>query len=636
MKKKTLPLLITSILLGITSAICAFSTTNDKEMRSVYADETKDLYIQVRNDTEIGVGDTVIITSGDHGIGALGGNPVYAMAKNVPGGNNDKTKFYFSSTNAIKFRVGAGYDGMSSYSFKSLNTESQEQDWWLKTYDRYLSYPRYEEIDGYDYGYNEDGHHLGTKGDIVYRHDLDEYSSWNLDFDENGYVYISRYGEENRYGVVNNPIAIKWNNSYVQDGYFGYFFGSSNVRILRKIDISDPNDFYFYIYKPGNKLHYEPNQTAVLDGLEMDVTYTGDNPTTFKVTYANESSFFTLGQASYEEQELYFSWCGIETSYNVTVDVEKTGEHYYYTMHEYNSISDLRGTYLLGDNYNDVTNVMNLSNLATSSGDAHAVSMAALANEYDTICDKNDLNQYITNVTNNVFEVVYDTDGYYVKIGENYLCRHDSGFTYYLLYLGNRANAFKVRLGLNGTLMTPENDVFICNHSQGSSGVYLNKNDYASANESKMVLFKKEFSSEEVSELETYRISFFSITNVCKNDGSTNTGSISWLTLSEGFEALSVDSQGYLACLNYVHNDEEAGSLNDMVDRYDYIISKYTTAVFPDFMNRIGANTHQDNYHASQDVLVMNNNIALIVVIIAISLSLSFVPLMMMKRRKTH
>ena len=67
-------------------------------------------------------------------INCLGGNPVFTTAAIVSGGNNDKTKVYFASTEATRFLVGSGYHGdISTYSFKSLKNPSKEQDRWLKS-----------------------------------------------------------------------------------------------------------------------------------------------------------------------------------------------------------------------------------------------------------------------------------------------------------------------------------------------------------------------------------------------------------------------------------------------------------------------------------------------------------------------
>lgn len=356
----------------------------------------------------------------------------------------------------------------------------------------------------------------------------------------------------------------------------------------------------------------------------------------FDVTYENDSNFFTPKTASYEDKRVYFDWCGIEMYYPVAVDMEITGEHYYNKLNTYSTPKDIRGTYLLGSDYDNATLVMDLSQIPAGESNARALKVTSLGDEYESICDKNDLNEFITTVTSNVFKIVYDTDGYYAKVGSSFICKYTSNpdYTYYLLYLGTKENAVKVKIGLNGTLMTPDNDVFIYCHSYGSDGIYLNKNDHVGSNEDKMVLYKKEFSSDESTQLETYRASFFTNTSACRDDNTTVTENIGWSTLANSFNGLSADSQGYLGCLTYVHNGEAAESLNDMVDRYDYIVSKYG---FNDFMNRGVANTLQNNVSSTNSVSlgINNSNIALVVtVIVVISSSTLFATLLFVKRKK--
>ena len=648
MKKK---LLISTSLLAISLGVFAsVGTGSNKEIIKTKADSSAyDLYVQVTDTTELDFGDTVLIACGDHAIGGLGGNPCFTYGNTVSGGNNDKTKFCVASTNAIKLKVVAGFNGYGSYAFQSLRTAAEESDHWLKTHDRYLSYANPIYIDGHAYGYHYDNINIQTKGDIIFKPVLDEYSSWNLDFDSEGYVYMSRYNETNRYGAegITNPISMQWNNAYTQGGYFSYSFGGSSMRILRKIDVSNPS-YYSNNWFPHapSKNHYEPNETAVLDGLVIEFSY--HNPVTtqsqiFRVSYDNEYNFFTLGKANYDTQRVYFQWCGVELDYPVKVDVDKTGEHYYNQLTTYTTPSDIRGSYLLGVEDSNELKVMKLSGIPTSEDDAKALPVETLpaitlSENKDVICDKNDLNEFVSEVTDNIFKIVYDTDGFYVKYGSSYLCRHDTGHTYYLLYLGNKESSFKVRVGLNGTLMTPENDIFIYDHSYGSSGIYLNKNNHVNSNESEMVVFKKEFSTDEGDQLENYRISFFNNTNACRSDGSTVLEDINWTLLANTFNySLSVDSQGYLANLTYDHNAEESGSLRDLADRYDYIVSKYTTSVFPDFMHRIEANTLQNNYQSLSnynELSDMNNNSMFVIVSIA-TFSTLFV-LFIIARKRRH
>ena len=65
-----------------------------------------------------------------------------------------------------------------------------------------------------------------------------------------------------------------------------------------------------------------------------------------------------------------------------------------------------------------------------------------------------------------------------------------------------------------------------------------------------------------------------------------------WERLETEFGTLSADARGYLANLTYTHNAETSGTAKDIVDRYDYIISKYTDLW--DFMDRKSASSYQN------------------------------------------
>ena len=644
MKSLTRSILLSSTLVAIAAGALVSLNLSSGSITKVNASGAKELYVQVTDAGDLKVGDTAIIACGDRAIGGLGGNPCYTFARQVDGGNNDKTKFYFDSTEAIKFEVGTGYTGLGSFSFKSTKTAAEETDYWLKTSNRYLSYIDPIEIDGHWYGYHYDDITIQTKGDIIFRKDLDEFSSWNLDIDSEGYAYLSRYNEENRYGTEghDDPITINYDRPSSTYELFGYYTGGSNIRIFRKVDLSEVKDTYAYIYKSGNKSHYEPNETAVLTGLEMDVTlYFKDNTTaTYNVKYSNETSYFTLGTASYADQEVSFSWLGFEFSYSAEVKATLHDEHYYNDVSDHSKPKDIRGTYLLGANHEDITYLLNLSTIGQNVYQSGIPSVVSLGSEMTSICDKDDeYGQDIANVVNNVFEIVYHVDGYYIKIGNKYLCRENpNNYNYYYLYLDTIENAFKVEQGNDGHLVTPDNDIFVYFFQPGAVGVYLNRNGSVSSNEEAMVLFKKEFSSDESIELETYRSSFFSNTNVCRNDGTTVLATLvsNWSTLASSFTNLSTDSQGYLACLTYIHNDEVALSLNDLVDRYDYIVSKYSGDGCTDFMNRSAANTLQNNVQSINNITLDNNmgvNVTVILTIVSMSL-LSISGFIVMRKRR--
>lgn len=136
-------------------------------------------------------------------------------------------------------------------------------------------------------------------------------------------------------------------------------------------------------------------------------------------------------------------------------------------------------------------------------------------------------------------------------------------------------------------------------------------------------LFKLATTSAVTQELDSYRQEFALQTAVCDSTGvDKNITADIWNGLSDSFNALSYDAQGYLANLTYEHGKETKDSLKDIVDRYDYIISKYPE--FEDFMSRKVANTYEDHYPSNGNSVEMtssNKVNGIVVGVIALSAS---------------
>ena len=151
-------------------------------------------------------------------------------------------------------------------------------------------------------------------------------------------------------------------------------------------------------------------------------------------------------------------------------------------------------------------------------------------------------------------------------------------------------------------------------------------------------LFKLATTSTVTQELDSYRQEFALQTAVCDSTGvDKNITSTIWDGLRDSFNALSYDAQGYLANLTYEHGKETKDSLKDIVDRYDYIISKYPE--FEDFMSRKVANTYEDYYPSNGNSVKMissNKVNGIVVGVIALSSSslIALVVFLNLKKKK--
>ena len=136
MKKSGLIILLSSVLaIGVTSFAVSLNK-NDVEVEATPNNEMQ-LFVQVRDESDLTDGDEVIITSNDRTMLGVGANPVYLAATGIDGFNNDYSKYYLSNTDAIKMLV-QWHEG-GTYSFKSLKTPAEEKDRSLKTSGKYLS-----------------------------------------------------------------------------------------------------------------------------------------------------------------------------------------------------------------------------------------------------------------------------------------------------------------------------------------------------------------------------------------------------------------------------------------------------------------------------------------------------------------
>ena len=98
-------------------------------------------------------------------------------------------------------------------------------------------------------------------------------------------------------------------------------------------------------------------------------------------------------------------------------------------------------------------------------------------------------------------------------------------------------------------------------------------------------LFKRGLHDDELAEIEEFAPLIGGATSDCDPTGvSDNINSSKWASLATSFDALSAAAQGYLASVTYTHNAEQPNSIEDFIDRYDYIVSKYPS--HNDFMQR--------------------------------------------------
>ena len=620
-----------SALLGLT----AVSLTGSKDPVTAKAEENdKYIFVQVTEYSDIRLGDTVIFASSNIAINRIGGNPVFTGGYRLSNGTGYYSKFNFESTDASMFTVENGYTGFGYYSFKCTRTADQETDYWLKTAGRYLSYGQ---------GYHEDDHDLDTRGDVIYKKAKDEYSSFNVDFDSNGLVYLSRANEPNQYGKVDNPICIKWSSGYVENGTFGYHFGGSNLRMYRKVNVKKSN-LDITISKYPYKTAYNAGEYSDLRGLELEIE-TNDTHMKFKSVYDLDEALFDALPVVYSETDnsyAPFKWLGITSFFLADVYPDRSEENNYFYVNG-SKYTDLRGTYVLAAPGNGYTSILDTTRLAGENVDHFNSGYVVQLNGEninpicDSIYDEHGDRIIVSDVANNVVTIVKESDGYFIKIGSDYLAFEERPTSYYYVYRGSKAHSKPVTVDSNNDLVINfnGNKTLVYDDADGIKKVYLQEVSYSSSHEYQIKLFRYTMKGEQYSEMNTFKGTFLAKTASCDSTGEVNNLNLSdWQELASAFNALTVDSQSYLASLVYTHNQEEANSLKDMVDRYDHIVSKYSGDGFIDFMSRGDAGTLQQN--SAYTFALINNidNNTLIVVVVSIISVVSLTALLIFKKKR--
>lgn len=579
--------IITSLV--VSSAVLTNNFNYQKNKLESAAIEGGQLYVQIRNELEVNIGDTIIFGCDSWMYSGHGGNPVYSVGRNVDGYNEDYSKFYFASSKAIPWIVEAGVDAYSTYSFKATTAGDSE----FSTLGRYLAF-------GTSF-IDSTGTRYSTDGGIITSTTKDANSSWILQFDNEHYVHMQKSDEEYVWSEgATNYTEIEYS------GIFGYFHGFDRIRMYRKVDLTKGVDIY--VSEDGNKKSYVHGETTNLEGLELTVRFL-DHGDDYICSYENEPNFFEPETASYATQRANFNWLGFESSYSCTVAHDTSSIRYYEKTNS--KLYDPRGTHLIGlertyvqQQITEHTCALNVSALTTTPAIGGYVT---LYDEFvNDISDSvyNDAGDTIKNndVCNNLVQIVVNdngnddkTDDYYLKYNNNYIYYCDNG----QLKIGSIAQDQAARITLDD-----ENHILF---DQGSKilafvrGSYQNAQvvDYSAyesdpTNYYLFQLYKLKFTDNisETTELNNFKNEFFEKTADFDKTGLTRDLSVAaWNELAALYEDLSLDVKGYLGNITYTHNDTEEDSFEELADIYDSIIGIYYDRNFNDFMDRDRATT---------------------------------------------
>ena len=230
-------------------------------------------------------------------------------------------------------------------------------------------------------------------------------------------------------------------------------------------------------------------------------------------------------------------------------------------------------------------------------------------------------------------EVVNEQSNYYYKTSNNKYLAMRGEYDNYSLYLSDTPTSVAI---LEGARVIKLRDhgvtrvlVFSLDSSLNNYGFrFVPESEAITVKNTPACLYKRDFTESEDPKMTTFKDSFISITSQCKEDGKSLTiTKEEWSLLAGLFNDISEDAKGYFGSLSYTHNKESKNSDRDLMDRYDYIVSKYG---YSDFINRKDSNTYRNNYsYQISDPIINESDSSIIAMIIVASVlevvSLSFI-----------
>ena len=402
---------------------------------------------------------------------------------------------------------------------------------------------------------------------------------------------------------------------------------NSNVNFFRKVP--DSQSATIEVTHMPNTVTYDYGDPIDLTGLAIKVTFA--DGTVVNSSYASDAARFKAINYSYAEQCLYFSWCGIQSSFTVTVK-HNTRDWHRYLQSSSPKYTDLRGSYLLGFVHNrpsmntqssqaeDHTYALNLPYLGTD----NAGKVTELWYHENPVCDgfaepDPAYDGYFTNIRNNIVTIELESDNkFYIKMDSKYMgygmygypskenSTSDGSFHFDVsvdnnnhIYMDNGAYilVYDTRTTFSYDPKTyqyefnsPDDPEIAVKHLERIVFVKTNHiRDYHIPVE----LYRLQLTDNLLQyreELDNFRKVFYNNTAQFRRSDVIQNNKIpsaNWATIKSAYNSLSLDVKGYLGSLTYNHYHEDEGTFEDMIDRYDSILNMYSNdASFDDFMLR--------------------------------------------------
>lgn len=611
-KRKTLlALLSTSLLLGVV-AISFINNKNEyQEVSASSSDPVSGTFYRVKDIGQLGVGEKVIFVSEDgSAMDDIWGNPGYLHGgKGGVALSADKDTVTLTNSNATIFTVEAGTETavfpnqgeLPSFAFSaSMMVVGQKKS---KVYFAHNEKEYYGDNTFEYIGYFKD-HDIGV--DVTKNRD----SSWFIQFSGAGESFQThiRNGKSVLAGDYTSEVTFTYN--------YAPRFCSNNGQNVNIYMLSDESLSSVIVTSGPETTDYTFGDSIDLTGLVFEIhTPSG----TQEVIYSKEhDGDYTYTHTAYGEGEVMLPIQYNGKKFTITINVSRPE----YTAIKCGQLADYRGSYMLVEDGKDY---------GFDAWDAES-NPATCKNRYITYKGNGVVT---TNNSGNYgflrFDVIKDNSGYHLKSTKNHYLDLDS-FT-----MSESSATVIIEHTLDGERVKSTTGKYLYfnndpedEYDQYKFGVATEEVINANSYYKYVYLYKYPLTSEEQTSLDTYVANFLTVTNVCKEDGSTfSITESNWNTLAtgaNGFSSLTGTVQAEIINTDYVAGEEYMTDLQFAMSRYDYIYCKYhsTLNYITDFIGRSAANTMQNLYSSSYNispVIASNNNDVITAVIIAIAIS---------------
>ena len=420
-------------------------------------------------------------------------------------------------------------------------------------------------------------------------------------------------------------------------GHYPYITRQTTY-IYKQISQSETTSYTLSFLENMDKTDYIHGEEINLEGLKINLRIVENSHETFNENFEFKynKSMFTYPKFAYGNGPTTISCTFAGQAFTRDIYVSRENES---AGKVTESLHDYRGTFMLV--VANGTDSIGLSGKVPSVGtNLEGVFLSSPYGKDDRrIASDSDNDSYIR------FEIDRDNDG-----GFNYVlkCKGNNKYLQYGTYLTYSDTAdttwerFNFEYDGNGVRIKSD-DEYLYYDGHG----YF---QFGAANEGMPVyLWKYGTTDEEFSGLNTFVNHFLSSTDVCDPTGVTNRITKStWTTLQAEFESLSVEAQGVLANLTYEKGASKPRTIEDMVERYDYIVAKYlyygdapeesAEYVIEDFIHRLlgGVNPYSGDFSSNNrfNLFSNDNSTAIIIICVASVTLISLAGLFIYKKKK--